>query len=113
LSVRGSNTAWRRGAARLAYTLVALAALWGLWELYRFVYAPAQGAERAAGTVTQAPLHADLFIEARSVSTAEHGIEARRAAADESRERGFTFVSRIVADTAIALRHPPPFVISR
>jgi NitT/TauT family transport system permease protein len=27
-----------RGASRLAYTLVALVALWGLWELYRWVW---------------------------------------------------------------------------
>jgi NitT/TauT family transport system permease protein len=38
LTVRATNTAWSRGAARLGYTLLALAALWGLWELYRFVW---------------------------------------------------------------------------
>ncbi len=36
--MRARESAWSRGAARLAYTVVALAALWGLWELYRFVW---------------------------------------------------------------------------
>jgi NitT/TauT family transport system permease protein len=38
LIVRGTNTAWGRGASRLGYTLLALAALWGLWELYRWIW---------------------------------------------------------------------------
>jgi NitT/TauT family transport system permease protein len=38
LSVRARDTALSRGAARLAYTLIALLALWGLWELYRFIW---------------------------------------------------------------------------
>jgi NitT/TauT family transport system permease protein len=32
------TNAWKRGTARLAYTILALAALWGLWELYRYVW---------------------------------------------------------------------------
>jgi NitT/TauT family transport system permease protein len=36
---RASDTAWGRGAVRLAYTLAALAAIWGLWELYRWIWA--------------------------------------------------------------------------
>ena len=29
---------WQRGAARIAYTILALAAIWGLWELYRWIW---------------------------------------------------------------------------
>jgi NitT/TauT family transport system permease protein len=29
---------WQRGASRVVYTIVALAAIWGLWELYRWVW---------------------------------------------------------------------------
>jgi NitT/TauT family transport system permease protein len=29
---------WQRGVSRVVYTIVALAAIWGLWELYRWVW---------------------------------------------------------------------------
>ena len=32
------DAAWIRGAVRVGYTVVALAALWGLWELYRWIW---------------------------------------------------------------------------
>src|SRR5262249_17755461 len=46
-------------------------------------------------------------------AAAEQGIESRAASAQERLVRGFTAVIRILKDSAVALRHLPPFVLRR